>query len=221
MKTMQKLLGSGLLVLLFTSCVFGQYSGKEEYLVACDAVRIQIWQLWETSGEKSPVSNLGGEYVIDTNGNIFMPFVGLVKVEGKTPDEVATIIKGKYEDFLKEPFIYVRPLIRITLAGSVLRPGSYRIDPRSSLWDLLDMAGGPSSAADLKKISVVRGGNKVIKNLLKAFEKAYSLKEIGVQSGDQIIVPQPGGFNLQSIVNYLNLAVSLFLLYMRFRDRSY
>jgi len=221
MKTMHILLSFVLIELLFAPGISGQYSGREEYLVAGDAVRIQIWQLWETAGEKSPVANLGGEYVIDTDGNIFMPFVGLIKVEGKTPEDVAAVIKGKYADFLKEPYIYVRPLIRITLAGSVLRPGSYRIDPRSSLWDLLDMAGGPSSAADLKKISVFRGGDIVIKNLLKAFEKAYSLKEIGVQSGDQIIVPQPGGFNMQAIVNYLNLAVSLFLLYMRFRDRSY
>ncbi len=206
--------------LFFTQGVKGQTANDQEILMAGDAVRIQIWDLLEDTQSKGIISNLGGDYVINTDGDILMPFIGLLRVAGRTPSNVETLIKTKYGDFLtSEPFIYVRPLIRVTVAGNIARPGSYRIDPKSSLWDLFDLTGGPTSEADLRKIYVVRGGKRVIKNLLTAFEKAHSLSEVGIQSGDQIGVPRIKNFSFQVFINYLNLGLTIVWLYLRTTDR--
>ncbi|HHM23760.1 MAG TPA: polysaccharide export protein, partial [Bacteroidetes bacterium] len=169
---------------IFLSAGMAQYTQTEERIVPGDAIRVQVWQMWDTSSPKNIVSNLSGDYVVDPGGDIFLPYVGVLNIAGKTPEQIAEMIKEKYAGFLKKPFIYVRPLMRVTVRGAVARPGLYRVDPKSSLWDLLDEAGGPTNNADLRKISVVRGDKKVVENLLQAFEKAYSLKEVGVKSGD-------------------------------------
>ena len=55
--------------------VSGQYSTNEEILLIGDAVRIKIWELGRNSDNQNPFSNLDGDYQIDTDGNILMPFV--------------------------------------------------------------------------------------------------------------------------------------------------
>lgn len=208
------------LVLILTICssALSQSRRTQETFAAGDAARIQIYQLYENGNGRSPVANLSGDYAIDSNGYIFMPFAGHIRIANKTPEDVAELIKTKYATFLTDPFIYVRPLIRVTLRGSVSRPGSYRIDPKNSLWNLMDAAGGPVSNADLRKMFVVRGGRKAISNLLQAFEKAYSLKDVGIQSGDQIVIPQVQHFDFKNVVSYLSFAASAALLYIRLTE---
>ncbi len=215
MKSFLPLLSAALFLSIITAGAFSQPSQDGEILVAGDAVLIQIWDVAGDTGGKSPVSSLSGEYSIDPNGNILLPFVGPVYVAGKTTDDLAEIIKNKYADILREPFIYIRPLIRVVLAGSVAKPGSYYIDSKNSLWDLLDMAGGPTSNADLTKMQVRRGGEKVKEDLLSAFENAHSLSEVGVQTGDQIIVPPRSSFQIKTVISYLSFVSSIALLYLR------
>ena len=192
---------------------------KEEKLAAGDAIQIQIWQLSDRS--QNLIKNLNGEYTIDGYGYITLPMVGLLKVKGETPPEIARNLKEKYADYLDEPFIIIRPLIRVVLLGEFIRPGAYRIDPKESLWRLIEMSGGPTSKCDLNKLTIIRGGKPVIRNLLKSFEKGYSLKEIGVQSGDQILGPIRKNFSYRTIIEYANFAVSFALLYIRLKERWY
>lgn len=221
MKSFIYLLSAVLFLGMTSSRLYGQSSPDSQLLVAGDAVRIQVWDIADDSGGKSPVSSLSGEYGIDPNGNILMPFVGPIYVAGKTADDLAKIIKNKYADMLREPFIYIRPLIRVVLAGSVAKPGSYHIDSKNSLWDLLDMAGGPTSDADLTKMQVRRGGEKVKEDLLSAFENAHSLHDVDIQTGDQIIIPRRTSFDITKVINYFNFAVSIAILYLRLKDRGY
>jgi len=203
--------------LVFIPVVKGQYGSSKEILRIGDAVRVEIWDIAAatTSDNKNSLSNIQDDYIIDANGRILMPIIGLVSVYGKTPKEVEEILVERYKEWFKEPFVYIRPLIRITVMGEVARPGAYRTDPRSSLWELLANAGGTTSSADLKKMVVFRGGEKVIGDLLKSFENAISLEEVGIQSGDQILVPSRGGFHITDILTYANFAASLTLIYLR------
>jgi|Deesub1362B_J571_1020462.scaffolds.fasta_scaffold01522_7 polysaccharide export outer membrane protein len=215
----------GMLVLgivIWLSAVAGsaQTVSDEERFQPGDAVRIQFWQLWtESKSPGTPMGNISGDYVIDPEGYIFLPFVGKMRVAGLTPTELIERLGERYSAFVERPFIHVRPLIRVSVMGAVFRPGSYRIDPSSSLWELLELAGGVRNEADLNKIFVQRGGRKVIENLLSAFENAYSLKSVGIRSGDQIVVPAKRPFFLARMVGFLNLGISIALLYIRLSDR--
>ncbi len=204
------------IIFVNVSTMFSQTPrNSQEMIVAGDAVRIQIWQLYDNVSSKSPISNLSSDYKIDNRGYIYMPFVGLVNVGNKRPMQVEELIKKKYENLLTDPFIYVRPLIRVTIRGQVSRPGSYRVDPQISFWTLMEFAGGPTARASLKKMRVVRGDRTVVDNLLQAFENAYSLSDLGIQSGDQVLIPPKGGISIRSVMSTLSFAASMALLIIR------
>ena len=179
-----------------------------------DAVRIQIWELYE---EERRNLNLSNDYPINAEGYIIMPLIGEVKVKGLTSYELMQYLEERFRAYLRNPFVYVRPLIRLVLQGAFNRPGAYRVDPSSSLWDLVALAGGPDRGCDLQAMWVERGGRVVIDDLLNSFEKGFSLEDVGIESGDQIMAPQRTGLNLGLIFSMINLVTSVVLLYLRLR----
>lgn len=221
-----------LMMIIFSSIIFfphvltAQDPGAQEWRNSAksltvfqpgDAVRIQIWELYQ---EERRGLNLSADYPINPEGFIIMPLIGEVRVKGLTIYELMQSLEEKYSAYLMNPYIYVRPLIRITMQGAFNRPGAYRIDPQHSLWDLVARADGPTSRCDLRRITVERGGKVVIRNLLKSFEKGYSLEEIGIESGDQIRAPNRVVINFPYFMSILNVIATLLLLYLRVRSRS-
>lgn len=180
-----------------------------------DAVRIRVWELYEDNTRNL---NLSGDYPILQDGSIILPLIGRFTVKGLAVYEVQEQLEEKLRSYLKDPYIMVYPLIRVTMQGSFNRPGSYRVDPAQSLWDLVASAGGPRAECDLSKITVERGGKVVIKDLLSSFEKGYSLEEVGIETGDQIIVPSRKELQLGVIIGVINLVTSMVLLYLRLRS---
>ena len=102
--------------------------------------------------------------------------------------------------------------------GSFNKPGSYRIDPKESLWELIDMAGGPTSDCDLNSMKVQRRGQIVNRNLLSSFEEGHSLEEIGVNSGDQIISKAKPQIGIKEILDYTRFGISLIILYLQIQN---
>ena len=180
-----------------------------------DAIRLQIWQPWRIAEGKAEILDLNGDYAVNSQGYTMLPLIGEIKVVGLNQQTLAARLKEKYSPFIKDPYIMVTPLIRVTLQGSVDRPGAYLIPPTSSLWELVDMAEGPNARANLEKLTLERGGEAVNKNLLKSFEKGYSLREIGVLSGDQIIVPARRSFTYRDALAIASFGLQVALFYLR------
>jgi protein involved in polysaccharide export with SLBB domain len=183
-----------------------------------DAVRIQVWELYQKENRNLPLS---GDYPINPDGMIIMPLLGEIKVKGMTNYELMQILKDKFANYLNDPFIYVRPLIRITMQGAFNRPGAYRADPSSSLWDLVQIAGGPDSNCDLNRMRVERGGKVVIRKLLSSFEKGYSLDDVGIESGDQIVATWRSSWDVNRLLNLINFIATISLLLLRLRNVEY
>jgi len=182
-----------------------------------DAVRIQVWELYEQHTNL----NLTGDYPISPEGTIILPLVGEIKVKGLTVFELMQTIENKLRAYMRNPLVYVYPLIRVTLQGAFLRPGSYRVPPTSSLWDVIALAGGPRGDTDLNKLQVERGGKVVLNDLLNSFEKGYSIEDIGIESGDQIIAQTRTRLSIHVILGFVNMALTLALLYIRIRYRTW
>ncbi|MCH7755372.1 polysaccharide biosynthesis/export family protein [candidate division KSB1 bacterium] len=180
-----------------------------------DAIRLQIWQPWRISEGKAEILGLNGDYAVNSQGYTTLPLIGEIKTIGLNQQTLAARLKEKYSPFIKDPYIMVTPLIRVTLQGAVNRPGAYLIPPTSSLWELVEMANGPSGNANLKKMQSERGGRIVNKNLLRSFEKGYSLQEIGVLSGDQILVPARRSFEYRDALSLATFGMSVALFYLR------
>jgi len=183
-----------------------------------DAVRIHVWELFE-GDQRNP--NLSGDYPIHQDGSIILPLAGQIIVKGLTVHELQKQLEEKLKAYLRSPYVMIHPLIRVTMQGAFNRPGSYRVDPSQSLWDLVAAAGGPSADCDLRKMWVERGGKVVIDELLRSFEKGYSLEEVGIETGDQIIAPQRSKLQIGVIIGIVNLVASVVLLYLRLRTGSW
>jgi len=174
-----------------------------------DGVRVAVWR--DPSREGVNIQGLGitGDYTIDNRGNIQMPLIGEVRVVGSTPEALATAIKEKYAAYISDMIVICYPLIRISVLGAVQKPGSYFVERRTSLWELIEIAGGLDGEANIKKIHIQRSGKVVAKDLMSGYEKAMSLDELRAQSGDQVLVPGRSRITLRNIVEVTRFALSL------------
>ena len=174
-----------------------------------DGVRVAVWR--DPSREGLNIQELGisASYTIDSRGNIQMPLIGEVRVVGSTPEGLAVIIKEKYAAYISDMIVICHPLIRISVLGSVHKPGSYFVERKTSLWELIEMAGGLDSGANIKKIKIQRAGKTVAKDLMSGYEKALSLDELRAQSGDQVVVPGTAQITLRNVLEITRFALSI------------
>ncbi len=133
-------------------------------------------------------SFLNGVYPIDDEGCVDLPIVGMIRVVGKSPEQVQQELSEAYVEYLRYPNVRVRPLIRVTLLGGFFRPGLYYVDPRENMWSLVRMAGGTERDDGVEKLLWRRDGEILDDDLVSLFQSGKSLKTIGFTSGDQITV---------------------------------
>ena len=201
------------------SPVFGipNVGSKNEFYPG-DAVRITVIEIGRTTDQGT--LNLSGDYKINSLGFVMLPLVGDVKVVGHDRVSLAKHLVELYSPYLKEPYITAIPLIRVTLMGTFNKPGSYRISPESSLWELIEMAEGPKENCDLNSMRVERGGKILQKNLLQQFERGHSLVDIGIRTGDQIIAKGRSSFGFREIMNYTYFVMTAVSLFFSIRNYS-
>lgn len=193
-------------------------NGNKNEFYPGDAVRISVIEIGRTTDRGT--LNISGDYKVNSLGFIMLPLIGDVKVVGHDRISLAKQLVELYSPYLKEPYITAIPLIRVSLMGAFNRPGSYRINPESSLWELIEMAEGPRENCDLNSMRVERGGKVMQKNLLQQFERGHSLEDIGIRTGDQIIVKDRSSFGFRDIMNYTYFVMTSISLYFSIRNYS-
>jgi protein involved in polysaccharide export with SLBB domain len=135
---------------------------------------------------------------VNPEGNISIPNVGLVNVNGKTLEQVTGIIKSK---LVSNHYAIGRGTnlavtignprsIKVIMIGEISRPGTLTISSFSTVFNALYASGGPTANASFRKIHVIRNG-AIVKTLdLYDFLLTGSLKDnIVLQDGDMIRVP--------------------------------
>jgi polysaccharide export outer membrane protein len=144
-----------------------------------DILRIVVW------GQEA----YSGEYQIDERGILEYPVVGELDTRDLTVAELRDRIRHGLETIFNSPFVTVRPQFRMAVLGRVERPGLYVVDPTVSVLDLVAMAGGAAPGGNLNGVKLRRDGAE-LRLALEGGIKGHTLQEIGVRSGDQIIVPR-------------------------------
>lgn len=118
--------------------------------------------LFQNNQQNSPGSStsmLG--YLVDDNGNIILPEIGQISVEGKTKDEIIEIVKSKASLISKNPMVTVRVLnYKITVLGEVARPGSFSIpNERVNVLEAIGLAGDLTPFGKRNNVLVIREAN--------------------------------------------------------------
>ena len=105
-------------------------------------------------------STLSG-FLVDENGNIEYPRVGLLHVEGLTKTELAQQVREKLSSVLNSPSVIVRFLnYRVTVLGEVKTPGTFSIPTeRITLLEALGMAGDVTEYGKRDTVKVAREVN--------------------------------------------------------------
>jgi protein involved in polysaccharide export with SLBB domain len=135
-------------------------------------------------------SELSGQYLIDAQGNVQIPGLGVVRAAGLDPTQVqARLVEALRDRGFRSPEIAVQPLIRVSVLGQVRAPGLYPVDPGVSLIQLLTLAGGPSEQANLKHTQVVREGHAFSIDLQSALGGSAAGR-VALYSNDVVYVPQ-------------------------------
>lgn len=106
-------------------------------------------------------------YQLDSEGNIELPVVGLVYVEGKTLEESKKLLMQRVSEFFKQATVTVKLLsFKYTVMGEVAMPGVfYNYNDDCTILEAISQANGTTDYAKLKGVLVLRrgpNGNKSI-----------------------------------------------------------
>ena len=151
---------------------------------------------------------------IPPSGRISLSLIpGGVFVNGKTVDEVAEIIKKKYDEYIIEPQVTVSldkaSSYRYSVIGDVVQPGIRLMNHRMTVTEALAEAGGVLPTGDKSKIIVLRRGNDavpvpIVVNVSKIY-KGQAPDNTYLVPGDQILVPGNKLKKWQQIMGFANV----------------
>lgn len=134
-------------------------------------------------------SELSGQYLIDAQGNVQMPGVGVIRAAGLDPTQInERMIEAFRARGFRAPEIAIQPLIRVSVLGEVRAPGLYPVEPGVSLIQLLTLAGGPSDRANLRKAQVIRE-NRVFTVDLESALAGSAAGRVTLYSNDVVYLP--------------------------------
>lgn len=156
-------------------------------LHAGDQVEISVWR--ETDLQRT--------VVVRPDGKFTFPLTGEVQAAGRTVAQIQGDIAGRLKQYIPEPVVTVSVTgiegNRIYVIGQVNKPGSYVMNPRLSIMQVLSLAGGTTPYAALNDIIVIRGtgaGQQTLNFRYADVSRGRSLDQnIQLESGDVVVVP--------------------------------
>ncbi|WP_134090011.1 SLBB domain-containing protein [Olivibacter sp. XZL3] len=107
---------------------------------------------------------------VSPDGNINIPYVGVVQVGGATIQQATSRIKAKMAQVYSAMSSGATKVnislgnirsIKVIITGEVVKPGTYTLPSVASVFNALYSAGGPTSNGSLRSIKVVRGGELI------------------------------------------------------------
>lgn len=173
-----------------TTTAIGAYEGGTDYRIgAQDLLEISVFG----------VEELNRAARVNSNGQISLPLVGGVMAGGKTIPELEKELAERYADgYLQNPqvSVFVKEFTsqRVTLEGSVKKPGIYPLTGKTSLLQAVAMAEGLDEFADLQGVVLFRQVNG--QRMAAAFDLAAVRNGTSPDPqiyGDDIIVIERSG----------------------------
>jgi polysaccharide export outer membrane protein len=140
------------------------------------------------------VPELSQRVRVNDSGDIYLPLVDYVRVDGLTPEEAQAVIEKRLSDggFVNNPHVVV--LVSesagsgVSLLGEVVRPGSYNIVGERRLLDIISVAGGFTDRS-ARVVSITHRGDQSRTDFLKLpldFSPS-SPANVVIQPGDTIV----------------------------------
>jgi polysaccharide export outer membrane protein len=141
--------------------------------------------------------SLSGEVLVREDGQITVPLVGDVPVVGLTPPEAAAEIAKRLTGtgFIDNPSVSVAVIETrqpsFAVVGEVRQPGSFELQPGTTVLDGVALAGGLSEFAKKDRIFVIRkgkGNQRVRFNFARLARSDGNGLRFHLEDGDVVVV---------------------------------
>ena len=160
-----------------------------------DVLSVTVWdhpELTIPAGEFRSAEAAG--YAVASDGTMFFPHVGEVEVAGKTLKEVRKLLTQRLTFMIERPQLDVRVAgfrgQRIQVTGEVEEPSTLPItDVPMRVQDALSQAKGVTPEADLRNVTLTRGGRVFTLDMQSLYEKGETSQNWLLQDGDVLHVP--------------------------------
>ena len=176
-------------LVLFCLTIHPSFAAEDGYLInRGDRLEVDVWQ----------EENLHAEVVVAPDGTFSFPMIGVVTAAGKTVEQLQTLLKERFEEYIPGPEVVVSlkavegNLIYVT--GEVTRSGPYVMTNNLDVMQAISMAGGLTAFASKNNIRILR---RNAEGQSTSIPFSYGDVEDGenpdtnilLKSGDTIIVP--------------------------------
>jgi len=154
-------------------------SGGDYRIGPEDLLSIAVWKN-EALSRQVPVR---------PDGMISLPLLNDVRAEGMTPMELRDVLIKRFSEYMPNPEVSVivqeihSP--KASVLGEVAHPGRYDLKGRTTVLDLLAVAGGLTEFASRSRIVVLREGGARVKRIRFNYDKA-------MEDGDANFELRPG-----------------------------
>lgn len=169
-------------------------STREEFLLGPeDVLDITVWR-------SEDLTQKG--IVVRPDGNISMPLIGEVEVNGRTAKELAAHIAERLKEYKEKPIVQVKVKevnsYYVYVLGDVAKPGRYPLKSNATVLQAIAIAGGFTPYAAKNNMQVRRtvvgppGHSKEFKIPVR-YDDLLSgdgeIKDFVLKTGDMVVVP--------------------------------
>ncbi len=131
------------------------------------------------------------------DGKISLPLLDDIQAEGQTTRELRDFLTKRLADYVAAPEVSVIVTdvrsMKVSVIGEVPKPGRYELKSRTTVVDILALAGGLNQFASRSRIVILRPDGDKMKRFLFNFNKAISAggeaENFYLRPGDIVIVP--------------------------------
>lgn len=135
---------------------------------------------------------------VDSSGSILIPEIGSILVSGLSFNEM----KAEIEKIISSLLVGVNVNVsiatvsakKINIIGAVKKPGTYVVNPFTTISTSLSYSGGLEDFASLRNIRIIRNGNEQKFDLYDLLIFGDRAKDINILQGDTVIVDSTSNF---------------------------
>ena len=165
-----------------------------------DVLQITVWDHPELAAAQGSQTNSNSRpydpaqgFVIDSNGDVPVPFAGNVHVDGMRIDQAQRAIQVALQKVYVKPNVTVRVASfrakQVYIDGEVHTPGVVPInDVPMTLNEAISRAGGFNPTADQSRMVIVRSGTSYQMNLTRMLDRNTSPSNFVLKNGDLLRV---------------------------------